>query len=209
MRTLSNLPVVILLVVGAAACNRAPAITAEFRDDFNRAELGPDWRNTGGPYRIVDGRLSVRGARNKPLWLLRKLPRDVEIELVAESRSPSGDIKIEVFGDGESYAKEMSYTATSYVVIFGGWHNSKSMIARRDEHGPMSVAREDVKVQPGRPYRFKIVRKGREIAWFVDGQPFLAYQDPNPLEGDAHQFFAFNNWESDLYFDDLVIRPLK
>ena len=46
------------------------------------------------------------------------------------------------------------------------------------------------------------------MAWFIDDQPFLTYQDPSPLAGQAHEHFAFNNWDSDLYFDDLVIRPL-
>jgi hypothetical protein len=192
----------------AASCNRAPAITSEWKDNFDRADLGDDWRTTGGPYRIIDGRLNVKGARNKPLWLKRKLPRDVEIELTVESRSPSGDIKVEVFGDGESYARELSYTATSYVFNFGGWNNQKSQIAKRDEHGPESVARTDVRVEMGRKYRWKIRRKGNEVAWFIDDQPFLTYQDPSPLAGQAHEHFAFNNWDSDLYFDDLVIRPL-
>ena len=194
------------------ACNRAPAITGEWRDSFDRAELGPDWLAAGqsgnGAYALVDGRLRVARARNKPLWLKRKLPRDVEIEVTVESRSTAGDIKLEVFGDGESFAKDVSYTATSYVLVFGGWQNSKSEIAKRDEHGPETVGRADVKVEPGRRYRFRIRRQGARISWFIDGTPFLSYEDPSPLAGAGHEFFAFNDWEAELYFDDLLIRAL-
>ncbi len=197
------------LLVGLLACNRAPAITAEWKESFDRASLGEDWRDTsGGKYRIEGGQLHVEGARNHPLWLRRKLPRDVEIEVTVESRSSAGDIKLELFGDGESFAREASYTATSYVHIFGGWANSRSELAKRDEHGAELVAREDVKVEIGRRYHFKIQRKGAEVRWAIDGQPFLTYQDPSPLEGPGHEFFAFNDWDAHLVFDDLVIRPL-
>ena len=61
-----------------------PAIDGVFTDDFNRVEVGPLWRNTGGPFQIVDGKLKVRGARNKPLWLKRTLPHDVRVPTVPE-----------------------------------------------------------------------------------------------------------------------------
>ena len=32
--------------------------------------------------------------------------------------------------------------------------------------------------------------------------------DPDPLYGAGHDHFAFNNWASDLWFDNLVITPL-
>src|SRR5262245_51136383 len=93
-----------------------------FHDAFERSELGSDWNNTGGPYSIKQGKLRVKGARNKPLWLRRALPRDVRITVEVRSDSPEGDIKLELFGDGVSKAETTSYTATSYVVIFGGWN---------------------------------------------------------------------------------------
>ena len=58
-----------------------PSVGEGLSDDFERKDLGPLWRNTGGPYAIVGGKLKVRGARNKPLWLRRTLPRDVRIEI--------------------------------------------------------------------------------------------------------------------------------
>jgi len=32
--------------------------------------------------------------------------------------------------------------------------------------------------------------------------------DPNPLQGRGHDHFGFNNWQSDLWFDNLKITPL-
>src|SRR5262245_21932497 len=94
-----------LLVVAACTPQGDPAIGPDgFRDDFDRAALGDLWQNTGGPYEIRDGLLHVRGARNKPLWLRRVLPRDARIEVDVRSESPEGDIKVEAWGDGASRA---------------------------------------------------------------------------------------------------------
>src|SRR5262245_26065570 len=68
-----------------------------FSDDFERRDLGDDWLGTGGNYVIRNGQLKIEGARNKPLWLRRKLPHDVRIEVEARSDSPDGDIKLEIF----------------------------------------------------------------------------------------------------------------
>lgn len=186
-----------------------PAIGAEgFRDDFEREQLGDLYNNTGGSYEIRDGWLHVRGARNRPLWLRRVLPRDVRIEVDVKSLSPEGDIKLEVFGDGSSRAETDSYTATSYVLNFGGWGNSKNQIARMDEHGADAAVGPRYPVEQGRVYRLKIERRGNVITAWADDRELASLNDPEPLEGRGHDHFAFNNWQSDLYFDNLVITPL-
>jgi hypothetical protein len=179
-----------------------------FEDDFERQELGERWLDTGGGYRIEDGRLRAQGAHNSPLWLKRKLPRDVRVELSAVSRSPAVDIKVELFGDGTSKAVRASYTATSYVFILGGWNNSRSIIARMDEHANDRVVRRSPRGEPERTYRFAITRKDNAVEWRVDGKPFLEMNDPAPLAGPGHEHFAFNNWESVVFFDDLRIFEL-
>jgi hypothetical protein len=185
-----------------------PALSGPFTDNFDRTELGPLWRNTGGPYQIVDNKLRVRGSHNKPLWLKRTLPRDARIEFDVRSESPEGDIKVEVYGDGVSKATEASYTATSYVVIFGGWSNTKNVLARMNEHGSDRVEGPSRKVEKGRTYRMKIERRGDTISAWVDGQLLAKMNDPDPLWGVGHDHFGINNWQSELWFDNLVITPL-
>ena len=36
----------------------------------------------------------------------------------------------------------------------------------------------------------------------------LQIVDEHPLEGMGHEYFGFNNWETDTWFDNLVITPL-
>lgn len=185
-----------------------PALDGPFEDNFDRAELGDLWRQTGGPYQLVDQKLKIRGARNKPLWLRRTLPRDVRIEFDVRSESKDGDIKVEVYGDGVSKATQASYTATSYVVIFGGWSNSMNVIARMDEHAEDRAVGPARKVEVGHTYRMKIERIGDTITAWADGQQLATMKDPNPLWGKGHDHFAFNNWQAEVWFDNLKITPL-
>lgn len=200
---------VLLALVATSACSlekRPPGVP--YSDDFGRGALGEAWKSTGANYRIQNGELVVDKAYNHPLWLTKPLPRDAVIELDAWSNDDLGDIKLEAWGDGKSYAQAASYTATSYVFIFGGWRNALSAIARMNEHGADRRIRNDVKVEKGKKYHFKITRKGGAIGWEIDGKPFLQMQDAQPLDGPDHAYLGFNDWEAELHFDNLKISPL-
>ena len=177
-------------------------------DNFDRATIGDAWKTDSAVYRITNGELVVAKAYNHPLWLTRALPKDAIIEVDAWSNDDAGDIKIEAWGDGKSSAKAATYNATSYVFIFGGWHNQISAIARMEEHGADRKTRTDVKVKKGQKYHFRIERKGGHIDWQVDGQPFLTFDDPAPLDGIGHSYLGINDWEAELHFDNLKITPL-
>src|SRR5262245_6465955 len=126
-------PLLALLAVSFVSCKQPdpPAITAPWIDTFDRAELGPDWLATGDGYALREGQLDVQGAHNHPVWLRRRLPRDVVIELDCSSGSPDGDLKIELYGDGHSFDPDQGrYMASGYVLIMGGWKNDRSIIAR-------------------------------------------------------------------------------
>jgi hypothetical protein len=199
-----------LACLTAASCHgRSALIQTPFADDFERGELGAAWNATSTAYRIAGGKLEVSGAYNHPAWLRRPLPANAVIDLDVVAKSPAGDIKVEMYGDGESFDPDKgSYDSTGYVLIFGGWHNTLSVICRMEEHGAGRKAeRDDVKVLPGQHYHFTITRKGGAIDWAIDGHPFLAWTDPQPLAGPTHEYFAVNDWESDVTFDNLHIRP--
>ena len=196
-------------LVGACTPQGDPTIgPGGFSDDFERAELGSAWLSTGPSWSIREGQLTVRGARNRPLWLRRVLPRDVRIEFDARSATAEGDIKVELFGDGASKAESNHYVATSYVVIFGGWNNTTNVLARLDEHGADRVVGRKLRVEPGRVYRIRIERVGEVVTVTVDDQELMRLVDPSPLEGRGHDHFAFNNWESPVVFDNLRIEAL-
>lgn len=212
-----ELPMILAVALAAclsSACTGGPAAGSGLPDGrvvlSERFDGGLDaFSDTSdGKFAVVDGALRVQGARNHPLWLKRALPRDVRIDFTARSAGPTVDIKVELFGDGESFARKASYTATSYVVILGGWNNTRSVIARMNEHGDDRKVRREPRGEVGRRYAFSIVRRGNLLTWHLDGAEFLSFDDPEPLWGPGHDRFAFNNWESEVFFDDLVIREL-
>ncbi len=194
-----NIPFLALWLRGPAPVTA----TVPFHDDFQRGtlDLGPNYFATGGFWRILDGWLYSPGVRNNPLWLKARLPHDVQVEFDARAQSPAGDIKCEIFGDGRDHE-------SGYTLIFGGWHNTISVLARHDEHGLDRKERRDQHVVEGRTYHFKIVRKGSLLSWFIDGQPFLSWDDKKPLYGPENDRFAFGTWATDVYYDNLDIRPL-
>ncbi|MBW2213998.1 MAG: hypothetical protein JRF48_06080 [Deltaproteobacteria bacterium] len=183
-------PVLVCVLLAACTPQGDPGIGSAFSDDFERTQLGDAYKSTGGNWRIENGELHVKGAKNHPLWLLRTLPRDARVEF---------DVRSE---------RDDSYTATSYVIIFGGWDNSRNVLARMDEHGDDRVVGKARKVEPGETYRFRIERIGGTLTVWVDGDILLEMDDAEPLAGRGHDHFGFNNWQSDLWFDKLKVTPL-
>jgi hypothetical protein len=190
-----------LLVAALAACSSGPpaVATIPYRATFD-GRLGPEWTSKSPTWRVVDGRLFNDGAHNVPLWLQAALPEDVRVTFIAESHSDAVDLKFEIFGDGEQHE-------SGYIVILSGWNNSTSIIARRDEHGADRKERRHT-AKPFERYRFECRRKGGKLTFLVNDEPHLEYDDPEPLRGRGHDRFAFNDWASKVWFDDLVIEPL-
>ena len=205
-------------------------VSLPFADDFsNPATVAQNYESIGGYWRTVNGELLSPGVKNNPLWLKASLPHDVAVEFDVRSMSPEGDIKVELFGDGTDHA-------SGYVLIHGGWNNSLSIIARLDEHAPslgsleaearrrggtdlvstgvyipssrVRVEANPYPVQIGRTYHWRIERRGNRLSWFIDGSPFMEFDDPYPLAGKWHDRFGFSSWEAQLYFDNLKVQPL-
>jgi hypothetical protein len=194
-------------------------ITAPWEDNFNRAELGPDWNALSPAWKMQNGKLCIRGAHNKGAWLVRRLPVNARIEFEAYAESAEGDIKVELWGDGASGATAVSYTnATSYLAILGGWKNTKHVFARLNEHGegrleididPLSDDERMRAVATGQPYHCKVERAdGKKIEWSVNGVVYFTYVDQDPLAGPGHEHFGFNDWNAPVCFDNLKVTPL-
>ncbi len=203
-----------------SAERHAETLASPFQDDFERKSLGPAWRATSPAWRIEDGRLCGQNAKNHPVWLLRELPANARVEFDAVSSSADGDIKAEIWGDGRSAADAASYdNATSYIAIFGGWKNTRHVLARLDEHAPdrkeLTVLPDSgdprrQAVVPGRTYRFRIERDDEKTVRFsVDGVLLHTFADDAPLLGASHSFFGFNDWAVKVCFDNVRVTPLS
>lgn len=174
-----------------------------FQDDFERSELGPNWKTEHAGWVIDKGWVHSTKPENKGLWLVKTLPKRARVEFDARSeRFPDGkfpgDLKCEIF------AEEPRHEG-GYILINGGWGNSLDVMCRQDEHGEDRLERPAVKVAPGQVYRWAVARDGDTVFWFIDGKLRMRYDDPLPVRGD---YFGFNNWASNAFYDNLRIYDL-
>ncbi|MSP91077.1 MAG: hypothetical protein EXR79_04625 [Myxococcales bacterium] len=176
-----------------------------FEETFERNELGADWvAKQPGEWSIEGGLLKAtpvpnEDLRNRGLWLAKPLPKNVRIVFQARSLSVVGDTKCEVFATEPKHE-------TGYSVIMGGWNNTINTIARRGEHETARVVQaEHVPVERGRTYTWTIVRSDAAVRWYVDGRFMIAYDDQDPVAG---VWFGFNNWATDVRFDNLRVFEL-
>lgn len=188
-------------LLAIAGCKKGPPIssaTLPFTDDFERESLGPLWTVTGGQWKLVAGAVETTMANNAPLFLNLDLPDDVVVEVDIESKTPTVDAKIELMTDGRSHQ-------SGYVFILGGWSNQISVIARLDEHGTDRVERRPTGVTGPRAYRWRIEKKGGELRWLLDGQPYMQFTDREPLHGAGHNRLGFSNWQNHIRYDNVRI----
>ena len=190
-----------------------------FEENFERQELGPKWQSAHSGWKIVNGWAHSSKAHNRALWLQQEFKGDLIIEFDARSEPPKtgkkfrGDIKCDAFATEPKRVQcGKDLCSTGYVVINGGWFNKTDLIARIDEHktDPSIVKRKTTEsgqseIRPSVTYKWRIVRRGSSVEWYRDGKLQLTFDDKNPIEGG---FFGFNNWESNVYFDNLKIYAL-
>lgn len=191
----------LLAAFTVGGCKKGPPIssaTVPFADDFERKELGTLWSITGGQWKIQDGAVLTTGANNAPLFLNVDLPDDVVVEVDVRSETPIVDAKIELMTDGHTHQ-------SGYIFILGGWQNQISCIARLDEHGRDRKERRPTGVTGPRTYRWRIEKRGGELSWYIDGEPYMTFSDPDPLQGVGHNRLAFSNWQNRLTYDRLRI----
>ena len=204
----------------SAAPSASATEPAAAASDAHANPLGPNWyQSQTNVWHIENGRLCGEGAKNHGVWLQRPIPINARIEFDAVSDSPQGDLKAEVWGDGQSSATSQSYTnATSYLTIYGGWKNTEHVLARLNEHGNdrkeihVDKDSDDPRLRPvtgGQVYHFKVERTdGKTVRWYVDGVEMLSFADNAPLAGIGHDHFGFNDWEVKVCFDNVKVTPL-
>ena len=197
-------------LLSSAGCRaKFEPIVSDLSETFDRSDIGPAWRDSGGKYRIVKGELSTQAAHHHPIWLERQLPTDISLEFDVRTTSQDADIRVLLFGDGKSTNPDAEGCQSSgYELVFGGWKNQLSVICRAGQtDGGHQRARSDWPVVPERTYHFYITRKDGVLSWYIDGHEMMSWSDPNPLSGTGHEAFAFDGGQSEVFFDNLVIGP--
>ena len=77
-----------------------------------------------------------------------------------------------------------------------------------DDQADESRCRVGAERSCGQTYRMKIARKGDTITVWDDDQQLASMTDPNPLSGSGHDHLAVDDWDAELWTDNLKITPL-
>jgi len=176
-----------------------------FADDFNRAEFGKNYTVQGGDWKILDGVVVSSKAQNRNLVLSGiELPQNAIVEMTMWSDSKGVDVKFNLWGDGKIHDH-----GDGYSFILGGWSNRISVISKLHEHEKNRSQDKKTRLVQGKKYKVRVVRKDKEIQWFVNDELFLDYTDRSPLKvEDGFKVLSFGNWKSQVHFDDLKIYKL-
>ena len=205
MKSLLKSALFILLFIFVSACTSEQKAVLVFEDSFERAEIGGNYEIQGGDWRIENGKLKSKTAKNRNLVLKSiDLPQNGIVELTMKSHSDAVDVKFNLWGDGKIHDHGDGYT-----FILGGWNNRISVISKLHEHEKKRSEKKE-KLEKEKLYKIKVERLLSKIKWFVNGELFLEYNDETPLKvSDGFSKLSFANWKSDVEFDDLKIYALE
>jgi len=147
-----------------------------FSDDFERDELGADWKVLVGEWHIEGGKLLATGGHAE-IVIAKKFPGCQRIEFdAATSAARACDFSPSIQGAGRGTARE-----TGYLLQFGGAGNTLNRILRND------VQIEDRSVQRfiklGAVHHVLAELDGDTVRLVVDGETIVECRDPNPLLG--------------------------
>jgi len=167
----------------------------QFSDDFERAELGPDWQVVSGDWAIRDGML-VGGTpgqiTDNTIICTRKFPGAQRLEFKGVSDNPCDLTGLLCMNEG-------GYL-TSYFFGFGSEENICSKILVEG----IEVARTDTVITPGKVYHIVCQSQDGRLTLLIDNEVILDYTEKMPLEGANHQQIGLNIWTTGR-IDDLKV----
>ena len=147
-----------------------------FSDDFERDQLGDDWKVLVGEWRTEGGKLVGTGGHAE-IVITRKFPgcQRIEFEAMTNAARPC-DFSPSIQGAGLGSAR-----ATGYLLQFGGAGNTLNRILRNDQQiEDRSVQRF---IEPGKVHHVVAELDGDTVRLVVDGYTIMEARDYPPLLG--------------------------
>ena len=141
----------------------------QFSDDFNRTELGPNWKSVRGKWTLKDQRLcAADSAHIVSTW---RFTGDVRLEYdaITDAEKPCDLSGVLSAKWGEE--------ASGYYFGFGGQNNKFSFLIVRGE----VVKKADVLIVPGKRHQVICQREGKNITFSVDGKVIASHVHDKPI----------------------------
>ena len=174
-----------------------------FSDDFERKELGKDWKAVAGKWRVEDGALRGGGT----LISSRAFPEDgapaylrMEFEAVADMNGAAS------LGAGAKNGRRISDMSAllhvkdtdgkedalrmGYFFQFGGHWNRMNQIVKAGE-ALVFDGKPKIKIDRRRVQKIVVENDNGQVSMFVDGRNVLTAKEPQSLIGDGHDRVGF------------------
>ena len=153
-----------------------------FEDNFNRKDLGKNWKIIHGNWKIENNSLSGRG---DAIYINKKFPGDQK--LCFEARIAPGGTACDL--DGILADKKMErYGNSGYLFAFGTYGNNFSKI-NREKVQILRIA--SPVIQPGKTHRIVCEKSGNLLRWSIDGKVVAEYREGfRTLDGEFIGFYT-------------------
>ncbi len=155
--------------------------TLAFSDDFERDELGDDWKTIGGEWRVEDGKL-VCGNAYSEIVINKAFSGCQRIEFEALT---SAEIPCDFSPVIHSGGKGSRGFEGGYLLQFGGSGNTLNRILRANQ--PLEDRSADRFIVPGHVHNIIAELDGYIVRLTVDGHTIVEGHDPEPLVGPGHE----------------------
>lgn len=174
-----------------------------FSDDFDRGELGPNWKVVDGTWTIKDGCLRGSGTLISTRGLGGNRPpagQRLEFEAATDLQpiiffkdQPKPKVMVgdlSSFIQAEPLEKSKKTFQTGYFGQFGGMGNTVNRLMRlgsvvRSDDAP------DRTVVPDQRYRIVLENDGGKVRCVVDGTTLVEWEDADPVVGTDHDRVGF------------------
>ena len=174
-----------------------------FRDDFDRRELGPDWRVLEGSAWVEPGRLHLEGPSNVTVVCTKPFPGDVRLEYEGYVAPGSQLCDISCFLS----ATPAGGWRESYFLGFGSYYNTDCRIKRCGR--VMAAVDKPLIERAGRVHHIAAERAGPTLSLFVDGELAVRWDDPDPLGPDQQYLGLYACGTHVVYTGVKVFKPSR
>jgi len=169
-----------------------------FEDNFNRKNLGNQWKQYSGLWEIKNNALTVEGTESF-IYFNIPITGNIRMEFDAwyqkNGKSPS-DLGCFILG------KSKSPYETSYFFDFGAYENTRTKIERLATEIKSTWG---LKIKPNKHYKIIVEHIDGILNFYINNKLVLSYTDFFPLIGEEHNTIGFYSWNGNQYYDNLKI----
>ena len=167
----------------------APVLVEEFPDESWRARWVCD---PPAAFAVRDGRLLSESGTSAVTWCRRPLAGPVAIEYDAEITPGSRPCDLSVlWRNGDLDPAQTGFPRNGWAIQAGAYDNSFCAIYRVTDGRHDQVARQPVRLVPGKVHRIRVEIDGSSLRLLIDGETAAAYEDALPIRPGHIGLYAY------------------